>query len=258
MDSSNPTIVDIARLIAEGKVADNYQFFFILIALGILAALVAWFIAAYLGERGKLFAMTEKLQERLDEIRQTTEVAESVRTRIAHSDWTTKEYKTLLRNKLEQLMASAYRVKAASEADARLTEDRRTLQLTSKEPIHEVALLSKLYFSVMEEHVNLFIESHTQHAVWIIKAHSRENENKLTVEHEKAALQEINSNPHHFGANAGLAQYERYKAARAVQMAHQQTYIEQYEPLHANLSQALSALEKRAALLMNELIAPAA
>lgn len=86
MDSSNPTLVDVARLIAEGKVADDYQFFIILATLALLTGLALWFVAPYLGERGKLLVLAETLRRRLDEIKQMTTVAENARTRISHSD----------------------------------------------------------------------------------------------------------------------------------------------------------------------------
>jgi hypothetical protein len=257
MVSSNPTMVDVARLIAEGKVADDYRFFVILIALGILAALVLWFVAPYLGERGKLLALAEKLQDRLAEIRQTTEVAENVRTRIAHSDWTTKEYKILLRNKLEHLMSAAYKAKAATETDSNFLHENSHLNLASKEPALEVQLLSAMYFEVLGAEVNSFMLAHTNFSQWLISARSKIAVAKLTVDHEKKNTEIIRSAPG--GVINGIsynAQLEKYRQARENEITLKREYVEEYRPFAVEISNSLKKLEDRAGVLMKEYIAP--
>ena len=257
MDSSNPTLVDVARLIAEGKVADDYQFFFILTGLGILAALVLWFVAPYLGERGKLLALAEKLQDRLDEIRQTTEVAENVRTRIAHSDWTVKEYKTLLRNKLEQLMAVAYKTKIASQADADFQHENANFKLTSNEPSLEMRLLTVMYFDELTTEVDEFLTVHTNFAMWLIGARSKLQKAKLVVIRERADLETLRSGPAGV-INESLItlQNMKHRGAQEQELALKDAYVGEYGPFINALGDALNKLEARASLLMKEYIEP--
>lgn len=258
MDSSNPTLVDVARLIAEGKVADNYQFFIILIALGILAALVLWFVAPYLGERGKLLALAEKLQDRLDEIRQTTEVAENVRTRIAHSDWTVKEYRTLLRNKLEQLMTAAYKTKTASQADADFQHENANFKLVSNEPSVEMRLLSAMYFQKLKPEVDEFLVAHTNFAMWLIEARSKLRQANLLVIRERADLETLRLGPAGVINEALITiQEHKHREAQQQELSLRQTYVTEYQPLIMTLGDALQKLEARGSLLMKEYIEPA-
>jgi hypothetical protein len=257
VDVSNPTIFDIAKLIAEGKVADDYQFFIILAVLALLTGLVVWFVAPYLGERGKLLAMAEKLEERLNDIRQTTEAAENVRTRIAHSDWTTKEYKTLLRNKLEQLMGAAYKTKSACEADANFKQDTPGDKFTSKEPSLEVELLSAMYFRVIEIEVRNFIVAHTNFSIWLNNAQCKLAQQQLTVDHEEATLELNRSAPG--GILDGVSfntQLERYRQASEIRSKLRGEYLTEYIPHASALAKTLQKLEDRAALLMDEFITP--
>jgi len=250
-------MVDVARMISEGKVTDNYQFFIVLVVLAVLTGLVVWFVAPYLGERGKLLALAEKLQERLDEIRQTTEAAESVRTRIAHSDWTVKEHKTLMRTKLENLMTAAYRTKTASELDADFQNDDINLKISSKEPVTEVQLIYKMYFAVMKDEVQDFITAHSQFSIWLITERSKQRQQKLVIEREEFLLNQIREAPDRtLNGITYAAKYGEYKAARERMISIKDSYVDQYGPHSIALSDALQKLEARAACLMEDYITP--
>jgi hypothetical protein len=252
---SNPTLVDIANRIADGQIAANYQFWIIFIVLGIIAALVLWFVAPYLGERGKLLAAAETLKTRLDEIRNTTAVAEQVRTSIARSDWTIKEYKTLKRIQLEHLLSTAFKLMLSSESDAKFQENEDSLQINSREFMIELRKTASLYFAELEAESKALIDAHASLAVWVIQSRTKIRTAKLTLEHERANQAALEQSTM-LERITGDAQRERCKAAQDAYNTTRLTYVDEYSLYVHTLSSAVDQLQAEATKLMQELITP--
>lgn len=255
--TSNPSLTEIARQIVEGQATDDLQFKIVLGVLAILTGLIFWYVKPYLGERGKLLALAETLRMRLDEIRQTTEAAENVRTRIAHSDWTTKEYKTLLRNKLEQLMAAAYKTMSATQTDADFQYENSNLKLTSDAPASEIRLLLAMYFDVLRPEVDKFLLIHSNFSIWLIGARTQLRKADLLVTHEKLDLDTLRSATSGIVTDSLIAnQNQKYREAKEQELRIREVYVSEYAPLIQALGEALQNLELRSGLLMKEYIAP--
>jgi hypothetical protein len=252
---SNPTLVDIADRIADGQITANYQFYFILLVLAVIAALVLWFVAPYLGERGKLLAAAETLKARLDEIRDTTAVAEHVRTNIARSDWTIKEYKTLKRNQLEHLLSTAFKLMLASEADAKFQDNEASLKLESREFMIELKKTAALYFSELKVEADELIDTHASLAIKIIKSRSLIRMTKLELEHERSNQASMRQSTM-LDQIAGAQQRERCKKAETAYNDARLKHVDECAQHIQSLTNAVDRLQARSTKLMQELITP--
>jgi hypothetical protein len=252
---SNPTLVDIANRISEGQIAGNSQFYIILTVLVIIAALAVGFVVPYLGERGKLLAAAETVKTRLTEIRDTTEAAEQVRTSIARNDWTIKEYKTLKRNQLEHLLATAFKLMLSSEDDARLQSNEAHLKIESREFMIELRKTASLYFSELETQTEALINAQSSLAVWVIQSRTKIRTAKLQLEFEQAKQNSETQNDM-LNQILGAQKQEKCKKAEAEYNRVRLEYAEEYSQYANVLTDAVDQLQGRATTLMQELITP--
>lgn len=257
LTSKDPSLVELAHQIADGRATGNLQFFVVLLTLAALAALVVWFLAPYLNERGKLLAAAETVGRRLDEIRQATELSEQIKARISHGDWTVKEYKILRRQKLEQLLAAAYNVQVFSNSDSTIDRTQVSLTLESKKHIVDFELLSVLYFPELSSESTALVRVHTELSRWLVSKRSTLAQGSLQLEYEEKIFERIRSLPNSHGTGLTLeAQLAVVKAAHDRVVAIMSATVDEYGPHTAAMQRAVYAIELRAAALMTELIAP--
>lgn len=257
MIPSEPTLASVAQQIVEGRATDNAHFWVVLLALGGITALVAWFLAPYLSERGKLLALAETLERRLDEIRQTTDAAERIKTDISHSDWTVKEYKTLRRNKLELLVADAYKLLRATEADCRSLLDPDGGAITSGEFAYDLQRVSVLFFEGVLAETKEIIACHSSFMNWLFDWKVRLRAVEKLVTQELTQLNGIRARLNGVVDDANVAtQTLRYKAAQNELDKLRVEYATEYRPRYFALREKLVNFEGQAARLMTELIAP--
>ncbi|AUN95879.1 hypothetical protein [Pseudazoarcus pumilus] len=69
------------------------------------------FLGAYFRKRGETFATKADMEEVLRQLTETTQATEEVRAAISHADWHTREWKTLRRQKLEDLLCAVHRAR---------------------------------------------------------------------------------------------------------------------------------------------------
>lgn len=258
MIPNEPTLANVAQQIVEGRATDNLQFWVVFFVLAALTGLVIWFVVPYLGERGKLLAMAETLDHRLKEIRQMTDVSERVKAQIAHSDWTVKEYKTLRRNKLEELLAATFRLMLACEYDIKLQKENYDFEITSREFAVNMRQISALYFAELRDEVEAVMTAHSALAVWVITQRGKLEEAKLHVKYRKEQLEILKAAPDSTLNGRTLIEHRAWCHEAQDTLSNLKTnYANEYEPINFNLHQAINALQARSTLLMAELIAPA-
>lgn len=106
-------IRELAQAIANEQIAAQWLFYGVWLLLTICAAGIGSWFGAYFRKRGEHYATRADFKELIDQLKKTTEAAEGVRTEIAHTDWATKEWKTLRRIKAEEFLAEAEKAKQA-------------------------------------------------------------------------------------------------------------------------------------------------
>jgi len=161
----------------------------LLVAIAALSGVATAFFSSYFRRRGETYATKADFSELLAQLRETTKAAEDVRSEISHADWKSKEWKTLRRIKLEELMLFLYEtrdwiadqasVKMFGSEPSSLTDQQARLDLTAR-----------LYFPELWSDVQACSVTISQMKVMVFEAalgklNSKNDVNILSTEVEK-------------------------------------------------------------------------
>ena len=159
----DPTFLkELASQIAQGVVLD-WRFCLALLLLSLASGTAGAYLNKYLGKRGEIAATKADFDEILRQVKETTEVAKQVSSKVDHADWVAREWKTIRRVKLEELVQSAIsfpnwlsqQASAYSEygsptlSSEQESENQKIRAITS--PANHVSMISTLYFPELKE-----------------------------------------------------------------------------------------------------------
>ncbi len=161
-------IREIANQVVQKSLLQNWMLYLVLLALALVAVCANALLTRYFEKRGELLATSADLQEVLRQLKSTTEVAEQVRAAVSHADWAAREWKTVRRTKLEEL------VEVSLSLVAWLDEQRSAWFFPGEKncggrtPTDRVSMLSALYFPELEQ-VSALLENAERRAyAWIV------------------------------------------------------------------------------------------
>lgn len=146
---SDKVIREIAEKIVQEQILENWLFYVLLLAMIAIGSVVSAFVTAYFKKRGESYATKADFDALIAQLEITTQTAEEVKTQIAHSDWTAKQWKTLRRIKLEELMNSINKL-------IQWLDEERAIRLHGESvedrypPMENIQTLANLYFPELE------------------------------------------------------------------------------------------------------------
>lgn len=141
---------DISTRIAMAVVDADWGALLILIGIPGIAFLVGKWLGGFFAKNAEFAAIKANFDDMKTQLSETTNLAKGIEIRLSHRDWTMREYKTLRRTKLEELMTSVYLTERWLElhitvAISSLSEE------PPESPINNVLMLSNLYFEELVE-----------------------------------------------------------------------------------------------------------
>jgi hypothetical protein len=149
-------IQQIAQSIVKQEITGNWLIYVILIALSLLSGTAVSFCGAYLRKRGETYATKADFEELVNQLKTTTRVAEEVKTAIAKADWAEREWQTLRKVKLEELL------EAMNASDTYLTQEQGHVWFQGPPPdeksqITKFEALAALYFPELRKETSRFV-----------------------------------------------------------------------------------------------------
>lgn len=144
-------IRDIANQIVNETILENWHFYMIFIALSFLASTLGVYLGGYLRKRGETKAIKSDYAEILRQLKESTAITESIKsdinketviaieeikTTISKADWTEREWRTIRKTKLEELINCAF-----ESVDKIHSQFKSTLY--KREEIKEIASFNK-------------------------------------------------------------------------------------------------------------------
>lgn len=168
---SEELVREIARQIAEQQFEATWPLYVCIIVLTLVAGFAGNFIGEYAKKRGEHLATKADFESLVEQLKQTTRVAEEVRSHVAHIDWAARELKVLKRQKLEELIRSIRELQDWQEAD----KDFRIYNSATPpntSPLPTVEFLVALYFPELHECVDAYTFCHRKAMVMTIQTHS--------------------------------------------------------------------------------------
>jgi hypothetical protein len=168
---SESLIREIANEVLRDGLAQNWWTYAVLVALVAVSGVVSAFVTTYLRKRAETFATKADFEELLLQVRASTEASESVKSAIAKSDWAEREWRTLRRTKLEELMTAMHQAThwLDKEMDARFFDEPMPTDLS---PIWKVEVLSTLYFPEIQSESNAFGLEFSKYRSWVVNVHA--------------------------------------------------------------------------------------
>lgn len=183
------TLTTLARQIVENEILLNWRFHGLLLLLVFVAASGASFLTSYFKNRGKSFATKVDFDSLLTQLKKTTEVAEKIRSEISREEWALKEFKTLRRTKLEELMLAVF-------ATHHWLDKERASSLfggeknAGPEPATKVSLISGLYFPELAIETVVFHKCFLAYQGWLTASSEKLINSKHDLALHKVALEE--------------------------------------------------------------------
>jgi hypothetical protein len=147
------------------KIDQQQPSIWLVIALSLIFGAIGAYLSKYLGKRGETAATKADFDEILQQLKKTTEISEQVRSAVSHADWVMREWKTIRRIKLEELVYSAISVDSWLDQhmiayhgivfelspDSFPDERSKNMEIrSSPSPAVKSAMIAKLYFSDLQ------------------------------------------------------------------------------------------------------------
>lgn len=140
-----PTMIaELARKIVEQQVQQEWWFYLMLLALIFLAAFFGSVVRGYATDVGKFKAIERNYEAVLEQLRKSTSATTQIQLALNHQDWSSREFKTLRREKLEGVVFILYEVREA--ASKMVTEDADAVTETESTSLNKLVALVGLYF----------------------------------------------------------------------------------------------------------------
>lgn len=172
------TISAIAKQIVDQELIQNWKFYLILLAITFVASGISSFAISYFKSRGKHFATKADFEELLRQVRQTTEATESIKQSLSHQDWVVREFKTLRRTKLEDLLTAAY--ETHHWLDQRRSEALFSgAEVSAPDPSTRLVVIGGLYFPELKNELAVFRMAFLNYQNWLIESQAKVTPAKL-------------------------------------------------------------------------------
>jgi hypothetical protein len=159
-------IREIARQIVQEQFLYNWVFYTILFALLFLSSFSSAFIRSYGGKRGETYATKADLEQLTVQLRAMTTVTEEVKTSISHTDWASREWKSLRRIKLEELMGQVFAVRDWIGKEERMRFHNEST-VSESSPIWKIMTISGLYFPELRDEIEGLNTAYFNYMNWI-------------------------------------------------------------------------------------------
>jgi hypothetical protein len=165
-------VTQIAQQIVSQEILRNWNFYLVVLLLSFLSAAFSSFVLPYLKRRGEQFATKAEMDSIVKQLEQTTQTAKSIESKISIDEWSHKEYRSIRRQKLEELVLAVHRVDGWLEKQRnwRIYEGAPNGEPW---PMDSIELLVTLYFSELDLEVARLKRAFVEHWRSIIRAEAK-------------------------------------------------------------------------------------
>ena len=229
-------IAELAKQILTGLAWAQWPFYLVSIALASVVTYFSARLSSYASKTGEITAMTSQFVELTKQLRTNTETVEKVKSEIAHGDWATREWKTIRRLKLEEMLKAVLQLKEWQRLHSRELLYASKLE-AGVSPALTIELIGLLYFPELETEIRSFCRIHDE--LFSLALQIGQQLPKPTAAYQTAIAQhDINEAKNQENAIGGLLS----------------EYHEKVQPLYERYFQAKSILDNSARHLLMEIV----
>lgn len=148
MDSSQ--IAKMVADIVDQKILYNGYVYLLLIAFALINVGATALFSGYFKKRGEALATKAVFDEIINQLQITTEVTAQIKSAIDHSDWITREWNAVRRQKLEELLDNTSKLEDMLKRQSDKSLLRKEV-VVDYVPLERIRTLSTLYFPEFKE-----------------------------------------------------------------------------------------------------------
>ncbi|MDB6061214.1 MAG: hypothetical protein JWM78_1317 [Verrucomicrobiaceae bacterium] len=159
-------VASFVKQIADQTVLTN-TLIWIQLGVWIVFGVAIAIAGPYLKKRAELLATKADFNTLKQQLKDTTEVVEKVKTEISHADWASREWKTIRRLKIEALFEGliALGTWQKNEVVAVLA---RNEPISDATPLYHVEMLIRLYLPQLNDSFNVLAEKTQKSRTWML------------------------------------------------------------------------------------------
>jgi len=164
---SEALVREIANEVLRAGLLENWRVYVVLAALLLLSGVASTVISTYIRKRAETYATKADLDQLVVQLKATTAAAEQVKSAIAQTDWANREWRTLRRVKLEELVTAVHSARhwLDVETNARFFGDQANSDLS---PVWKLEVITSLYFPELRPEANTLSLVYTNYGLWTI------------------------------------------------------------------------------------------
>jgi hypothetical protein len=160
-------IAELVQQIVRQEVLLNYWYWLIMAACAFVGVAVYSFLVPYFRRRGEAYATKADLDAILSQAEKITEATETIKVSISRQDWTHREYVSLRRAKLEELMIAVHELGSwLGKEEQHLFYGRE--RNDDATPVNIVTTLSGLYFPELKQQVDGLKKAAAAYRLWLL------------------------------------------------------------------------------------------
>lgn len=248
-------IAELAKKIAQEVLFQEWYFYLLWILITGLSAFFGSWIKSYATDKAKFKSIEENFNLILYQLKTSTTATSEIQLALGHNDWTSREYKTLRRDKMESLMVALYETRDWVSKTL-ISNVEETSFDTDSSPVNKVLVISSLFFPELKECNENFFEIHQLFIVKFLE----------TVGSVSAASADIKRLEFEFNAYQNMKTSEsvvkaqdtidKLKSARAELLSRKSQFRKDLLPIYRNLSDSFNKYTGKIQELMNSTISP--
>jgi hypothetical protein len=216
----NETILrELAERIAHEQFLSQWKIYLLMLALAFVGGALASYLDSYFKKRGENLATKADFNDLLNQLKVNTIATEEIKSKVSHTDWATREHRTIRRTKLEELLQRLHELAEWQDTQRLLVFGDEMSALSS--PSTKVELLYILYFPELRIEILEYLNMHKKVM--------------LLLSNTKIKVIESNNNS-------------------IIMTKLRSTFATDYVSHYANQIQALALIENRCQVIMGQLI----
>lgn len=248
-------IAELARKIVEQQVSHELWFYLILLCLIFLAAFFGSLVRGYATDVGKFKAIEKNFEAVLEQLRKSTSATTEIQLALNHQDWSSREFKTLRREKLEGLLLTLYEVRET--ASKLVTAECDVTAEAESAPLNKLIAFGGLYFPELGTFIAQFSSAHHAFVVTSLESSSIVRKAKSKVSSLEFELSAHFTHPV-ADSQVLIAQLQvQLDAARVEYLERRQEFQLGLLGFYREIQRQFEVMEREVGVLMGVIIKPA-
>jgi hypothetical protein len=128
----------------------------------VAAATIGLYVGEYFKTRGKNYATKKDFDNLQRQLSDQTHLVEAIKSEVSQRDWSLREWKTLRRIKLEELLNKSHECIIYSEKVRQYSFFAKAPEILGKDPGDELDTIATLYFPELEKEVDAVLEPYNE------------------------------------------------------------------------------------------------